>query len=153
MSDSFRAHSAGYLLNHIARQFALLLHERLKPLGIAPAQFPILLELWQQDGQSQQALVERAELSQATIANTLARMERDGLICREPNPDDARSRLIYLSDSARSLETAAVAAAAEINREALAALNDDEQTAFLDMAARVVAQQQRMLGKAPLEGD
>jgi len=70
MSESFRAHSAGYLLNHIARQFALLLHERLKPLGIAPAQFPILLELWQQDGQSQQALVERAELSQATIANT-----------------------------------------------------------------------------------
>jgi len=34
MSDSFRAHSAGYLLNHIARQFALLLHERLKPLAV-----------------------------------------------------------------------------------------------------------------------
>lgn len=91
-------------MNHIARQFAILLGEGLKPLGIAPAQFPILLELWQKDGLSQQELVERADLKQATIANTLARMERDGLITREPNPDDARSRLIMLTEQARALQ-------------------------------------------------
>ena len=97
MDEVFKTESAGYLMNHIARQFAILLGEGLKPLGIAPAQFPILLELWQKDGLSQQELVERADLKQATIANTLARMERDGLITREPNPDDARSRLIMLT--------------------------------------------------------
>lgn len=101
MNEVFKTESAGYLMNHIARQFAILLGEGLKPLGIAPAQFPILLELWQKDGLSQQELVERADLKQATIANTLARMERDGLITREPNPDDARSRLIMLTQQAR----------------------------------------------------
>lgn len=85
MNDSFKNQSAGYLMNHIARQFAILLSEGLKPLGIAPAQFPILIELWNKDGLSQQELVERADLKQATIANTLARMERDGLITREPS--------------------------------------------------------------------
>ena len=46
MDEVFKTESAGYLMNHIARQFAILLGEGLKPLGIAPAQFPILLELW-----------------------------------------------------------------------------------------------------------
>ena len=45
MDEVFKTESAGYLMNHIARQFAILLGEGLKPLGIAPAQFPILLEL------------------------------------------------------------------------------------------------------------
>jgi len=49
VNDSFKDQSAGYLMNHIARQFAILLSEGLKPLGIAPAQFPILIELWNKD--------------------------------------------------------------------------------------------------------
>lgn len=114
-------------MNHIARQFAILLGEGLKPLGIAPAQFPILLELWQKDGLSQQELVERADLKQATIANTLARMERDGLITREPNPDDARSRLIMLTEQARALQQQSTEIAQAINQTALSDLSANEQ--------------------------
>ena len=76
VDEVFKTESVGYLMNHIARQFAILLGEGLKPLGITPAQFPILLELWQKDGLSQQELVERTDLKQATIANTLARGAR-----------------------------------------------------------------------------
>lgn len=107
VDEVFKTESAGYLMNHIARQFAILLGKGLKPLGIAPAQFPILLELWQKDGLSQQELVERADLKQATIANTLARMERDGLITREPNPDDPAQPPDY-ADGASSRLAAAV---------------------------------------------
>lgn len=131
-------------MNHIARQFAILLGEGLKPLGIAPAQFPILLELWQKDGLSQQELVERADLKQATIANTLARMERDGLITREPNPDDARSRLIMLTEQARALQQSTEIAQA-INQTALSDLSANEQKLFLEMAAKIVARQQEMI--------
>ena len=130
MNDSFKDQSAGYLMNHIARQFAILLSEGLKPLGIAPAQFPILIELWNKDGLSQQELVERADLKQATIANTLARMERDGLITREPNPEDARSRLIMLTEHARALQSSSTEIAKAINQESLADLSADEQKLF-----------------------
>ena len=80
-----KTQSAGYLSNHLARLFALLLHNALKPLGVSPAYMPILLELWQADNLSQQDLVVRCDLSQATVANTLSRMERDGLIQRLPH--------------------------------------------------------------------
>ncbi|MCF7522093.1 MarR family transcriptional regulator [Neisseria sp. ZJ106] len=143
-----RLHSAGYLMNHIARQFAILLSEGLKPLGISPAQFPILLTLWEQDGLSQQELVEIADLKQATIANTLSRMERDGLIVRKDNPNDARSRLIFLSETAKSLQAQATRIAQNINREALSELSADEQTAFLNMLGKVVEQQKKMIGGA-----
>ena len=132
-------------MNHIARQFAILLGEGLKPLSIAPAQFPILLELWQKDGLSQQELVERADLKQATIANTLARMERDGLITREPNPDDARSRLIMLTEQARALQQQSTEITQGINQTALSDLSADEQKLFLEMAAKIVARQQEMI--------
>lgn len=147
MNDNFKIESAGYLMNHIARQFAILLNEGLKPLGIAPAQFPILVELWQKDGLSQQELVERADLKQATIANTLARMERDGLISREPNPEDARSRLIMLTDQARRLQQQSTAIAQQINQAALADLSEEEQSLFLTMAAKIIARQQAMIAK------
>ena len=145
MNEVFKTESAGYLMNHIARQFAILLSEGLKPLGIAPAQFPILIELWNKDGLSQQELVERADLKQATIANTLARMERDELITREPNPDDARSRLIMLTEQARALQQQSTEIAKAINQTALSDLSADEQKLFLEMAAKIVARQQEMI--------
>ena len=148
MDEVFKTESAGYLMNHIARQFAILLGEGLKPLSIAPAQFPILLELWQKDGLSQQELVERTDLKQATIANTLARMERDGLITREPNPDDARSRLIMLTEQARALQQQSTEIAKAINQTALSDLSADEQKLFLEMTAKIVARQQEMIAVA-----
>ncbi|UXZ04392.1 MarR family winged helix-turn-helix transcriptional regulator [Moraxella nasicaprae] len=142
-----RLQSAGYLMNHIARQFAILLHEGLKPLGISPAQFPILLSLWETDGLSQNELVEIADVAQATIANTLARMERDGLIERRENPKDARSRLIFLTDHAKALQASATHIAQNINMGALSVLDDEEKHAFLLMLNKVLAKQKEMIQK------
>ena len=75
VTDTFdRARSAGYLANHMARLFAQRLHERIRPLGLAPAQFMTLLALWEEDGLTQRDLFERLDVEQATMANTLARM-------------------------------------------------------------------------------
>ena len=52
-------------------------------------------------------------VEQATVANTLARMQRDGLIERIPHPDDKRAKIITLTALGRSLEARAVEAAAE----------------------------------------
>ncbi|MBF0803098.1 MULTISPECIES: MarR family winged helix-turn-helix transcriptional regulator [Neisseria] len=138
--------SAGYLINHLARQFAILLSERLKPLDLAPAQFPILLHLWKQDGLSQHELVEKAELRQATIANTLARMERDNLIVRVAHPNDARVRLIKLTEKSKTLEQAATEIAQTINQQALSVLDENERQQFLLMMQKIIAQQKKMMG-------
>ena len=84
-------------------------------------------------------------MKQATIANTLARMERDGLITRKPNPEDARSRLIMLTERARALQSSSTEIAKAINQEALAVLSADEQKLFLEMAQKIILKQQKMI--------
>ena len=83
--------SAGYLINHMARLFAQELTARIKPLGLTTGTFPALLELWDQDGLTQKQLVTRLGIEQATMANTLNRMERDGLVTRRKDPKDGRA--------------------------------------------------------------
>lgn len=136
--------SAGYLANHMARLFANGLHQRIAPLGIAPAQFMALLELWEEsEGLTQRVLVERLDVEQATMANTLNRMQRDGLIKKKPHPNDKRAQLICLTKKAIDLKSDAVAAAAAQNKLALASLTDDEHQQFLTLMTKVIASMQR----------
>ncbi len=136
--DFKKAESAGYLANHMARLFANALHDRIRPLGLAPAQFMTLLELWEEDGLTQKDLVRRLDIEQATMANTLKRMERDGLIVRQENPADRRAQLIRLTDRARALREDATTCAGEVNGIALAGLSDDERRALIRTMARVI---------------
>ncbi len=130
--------SAGYLANHMARLFAQRLQERIRPLGLAPAQFMTMLELWAEDGLTQADLVARLDVEQATMANTLARMERDGLIKRTPHPDDGRARQNWLTQKGKSLQKPATQAAMAQNKAALRSLSRDEQAVFLDYMRRTI---------------
>ncbi|STZ64039.1 Multiple antibiotic resistance protein marR [Moraxella lacunata] len=138
--------SLGYLTNMIARQFAQLIGQELAPLGLNPAYLPVLFELWDGQELTQQELTEKSSVSQATMANTLGRMERDGLIERLPNPNDARSRLIRLTSAALAKKDNCVAAAQKINNGVLEALDEQEIKAWLDIMNKVVQRQKQMLG-------
>lgn len=131
--------SAGFQVNHMARLFARGLQRRITPLGITIGQFPILLELWENDGITQKALVEKLDLEQATLAATLTRMERDGLIRRTRHPGDARSQQIWLTDRARALRDGAYRAANDQNAYALAPLTEAERARFMELAERIIA--------------
>ena len=101
--DFDKSQSPGYLINHVARLFARGLAARIKPLGITIGTFPVLLELWEEDGLTQKQLVERLDIEQATMANTLSRMERDGLIVRKKDEADGRVQRIGRASCTRPL--------------------------------------------------
>ena len=130
--------SAGYLANHMARIFAQGLTARIKPLGLTTGTFPALLELWETDGLTQKQLIERLDIEQATMANTLARMERDGLIVRKKDANDGRAQRVWLTDRARALRDPAIAAAEEENAMRLGALTEDERNQFLALMQKVI---------------
>ncbi|MHA1522773.1 MAG: MarR family winged helix-turn-helix transcriptional regulator [Alphaproteobacteria bacterium] len=130
--------SAGYLANHMARLFARGLQQRVQPLGLAPAQFMTLLELWNEDGLTQKQLVSRLDVEQATMANTIARMERDGLVERKAHPKDRRAQSIFLTAKSKDVKRNAVEAAKRQNQTALAGFSADERSAFLQYMHRVI---------------
>ncbi|MGB5831292.1 MAG: MarR family transcriptional regulator [Thiohalocapsa sp.] len=137
--DFIKDQSAGYLANHLARLFARHLQGRIKPLGLTTGTFPALLVLWESDGLTQRELTEHLDIEQPTMANTLARMERDGLIVRKKDPADARARRIWLTDKARDLRAPAIAAAVQVNSDALAGLSEADRGQFIALMGRIIA--------------
>lgn len=136
---SFRDSSAGYLINDLARQFANALQARIRPLGLSTGVFPVLVHLWEHDGLTQSDLVARVGVEQATMANTLARMQRDGLVKRRRDDRDGRIRRNWLTEHAKSLRDPAIAAAEEVNRTALSGLSVEERALFLALLAKAIA--------------
>lgn len=145
-----RDNSAGYLANHLARLFARELQAHIKPLGLSTGTFPALLVLWEADGLTQRELIECLDIEQPTMANTLARMERDGLIQRRRDAVDGRVQRVWLTERARALEGPATAAAETVNADALAGLAPDERAAFRATMRRIIA---RLQGAGIATGD
>lgn len=134
-----RDKSAGYMTNWAARLFARAIDRRLKPLGLSSAHMPVMFALGDGREMSQKALAQAAAIEQPTMAATLVRMERDGLVQRRPDPGDRRAMLFSLTPQAAEKADAVHAAAVEVNARALSALAPQEREAFLGMLARVVA--------------
>jgi DNA-binding MarR family transcriptional regulator len=130
-----REESPGYMTNLAARSLEQALHRRIAPYGVVPGQFAQLLALYDRDGQTQAELCEEVRIEQPTMARTLARMERDGLIERRADPTDRRRVLIFLTERARRLRASLYAAAEEVN--ALATRGQDRQALLQALAAIV----------------
>ena len=134
-----RQRSAGYMTNWAARLFARAMDRRLKAIGMSSGQMPVLFALGDGGALPQKRLAELAALEQPTMAATLARMERDGLVERKPNPRDGRSALFSLTPTAMDKAKTVREAVVSINGRALSGLSEEEQAAFMDMMRRIVA--------------
>lgn len=131
--------SAGHLTNRAARLFARRIDDKLKVLGLSSGQLPVLFALSSGEALSQKALVELAAIEQPTMAATLSRMERDGLVVRQPDPRDGRGSLIRLTPTAMKKLPDVRAAIHDGNAEALAGFSDTERALYLDMLRRILA--------------
>lgn len=133
-----RTDSAAYLTAQLAKAFSRALHKKASALGFSPGQFPVLLELWNEDGITQRQLLDRLDIEQATLANTLVRMQRDGLINRKPHPTDKRAQIIELTTHGRSLETQAIAAAQDADELAFSGFRRFERELLLEYVQRAL---------------
>jgi MarR family transcriptional regulator for hemolysin len=132
-----REQSAGYLVNWAGRLFVRAIERRLAGGNAGP--MPVFFALADGGTLSQTALARWASVEQPTMANTLNRMERDGLIVRTPDPDDRRSALISLSKLGRQRAKEALESAFAVNDLALAGFKPAERDAFFDLLRRVIA--------------
>lgn len=127
------------LIGIAARQLARINEERLRPLGLAVAQIPVVVALKDGGAISQKELARMAGVEQPSMAQLLARMERDGLIARAPNPDDGRSSLISLTPKAMaSLDTGRRALLAG-DADAIRDMSAEEVDLLKQLLRRVIA--------------
>ena len=129
----------GHLISLAARGFARLSEARLKPLGFGVGHLPVLVALREGRASTQRDLARFAKTEQPPMAQMLARMERDGLIARTPDPADRRSSHITLTALAEARMPDAVAVLLRGNQEALRGFTDAEAGQLVDLLTRLIA--------------
>ena len=127
------------LIATAARLLARIADARFRDIGISVSQLPVLVALKDGASLSQKELTRRAGVEQPSMAQLLARMERDGVIRRKPDPADGRSSLISLTARTMKLIDPARAIMAQGNRDALAGFNDREVRQLVALLQRVIA--------------
>jgi MarR family transcriptional regulator for hemolysin len=127
----------GYWINRVSRDLVREGDARLRPLGFSMGQLPVLRALAPGPALMQRDLAREAGVEQPTMAELLRRMERDGVIERQANPDDGRGALISLAPRSRSRLKKARAALIEGERAATAGLTEDERRQLRGLLRRV----------------
>jgi DNA-binding MarR family transcriptional regulator len=100
----------GFLLAKASQRWNELLGQAFKERGhgrVRPAYGSLLLPLWEEDGLRMGELARRARLSKQTMTTMVRLMERDGLVRREPDPDDGRASRVRLTPRAKRLKPVA----------------------------------------------
>jgi DNA-binding MarR family transcriptional regulator len=123
----------GFLLAKASQRWNELLAAGFAAHGFAevrPSYGSVLLPLFEEDGLRMGQIAERARLSKQTMTTMVRLCERDGLVVRRRDAEDARAFRIYLTDGAKDFRPAAEAVLGELHNTVLAALGEPKRAAL-----------------------
>ncbi len=138
--------SVGQMVNRAARLLRRLADKRMAPLGLTSGYLPVLTALMPGVALSQKTLTEQAGIEQPTMAATLGRMERDGVIKRQPDPGDRRSSLFSLTPATRQKMVTIAAVVEGINEDVLTSFATADRLRLYEMLAQMIAAVEKALG-------
>lgn len=96
----------------IIAQLSQALLGKVLPDGVHPSHFAIMNHLVRLgDGKPPVRIASAMQVTKATMTHSLAVLEKRGLIETRPSAEDARSKLVYLTEAGRSFHAEAIAGA------------------------------------------
>lgn len=112
--------SPGYLLWCVTLSWQRAVTAALRPLGVTHVQFVVLVSAWWLHGQgsapSQVELARHAALDVKMTSQVVRTLEAKGLLARDPDPADARTRRLRPTDAGVTLARRAVVVVEEVDR-------------------------------------
>jgi DNA-binding MarR family transcriptional regulator len=110
----------GFLLALASRRWNETLERRFAAAGygeVRASYGSLLVPLFEEDGLRLSELARRAHLSKQTLTTMARLLERDGLISRRPDPEDARATRVFLTERAKAFRAVAETVLAELDAE------------------------------------
>jgi DNA-binding MarR family transcriptional regulator len=107
----------GFLFAKATQRWNELLQERFCAAGwgaVRPSYGSILVPLFEEDALRMGELARQARLSKQTMTTMVRLLERDGLVCRDPDPHDGRAYRVILTAKARRFEPVAQSTLSEL---------------------------------------
>jgi DNA-binding MarR family transcriptional regulator len=132
-ADSVDTGNLGFLLAKASQHWNELLAEGFAERGfseVRPSYGSVLLPLLERDGLRMGQIAERARLAKQTMTTLVRLCERDGLVYRERDPDDARAFRIHLTERAKDFRPVAGEILRELDNNVLVALGQRQRDAL-----------------------
>lgn len=128
LSEYFRLFNEIGIIGQLSRA---LLEARLPP-GFVMAQFSVLNHLVRVgDGRTPLAIAQAFQVPKNSMTHSLAVLERAGLIEMRANPQDGRSKLVYITDAGRQFRDETIGAFAPDVARIASAFPPDRVAALL----------------------
>lgn len=133
MLDDQIGHMLRQAYHSASRHFA----ERLKPYGMKPQQFATLARLRELGATSQNCLGDAVGMPRANIHAMVERLKAKGLVETKPDPNDARRRVISLTDEGEALVRTLIPLDLASTEDALANLTARERKQLYRLLRRI----------------
>jgi DNA-binding MarR family transcriptional regulator len=127
------------LVARLCRAHRSRMAERLRAHGLHCGPDRLLLTLHGTGGLRQNELAERLAVEPPTVSRLVQRLERDGLVRRTDDPEDARAVQVELTDAGHAKRKQVAACWAEHEDDLAAALDADEADTLRHLLQKVLA--------------
>ncbi|MGH6626521.1 MAG: MarR family winged helix-turn-helix transcriptional regulator [Burkholderiaceae bacterium] len=119
----------GFLIHDVSRLRRSAFDRCLKHLNVTRSQWWVLAYLSRQDGMTQSQLAEELDLGKVAIGGLIDRLEKSGLLRREPDATDRRVNRVFLEPQSRQLISKMRKVSHQMNEVILRGIPDAELTA------------------------
>ena len=133
----------GFLTNRIARLIVQNIEPQMEELGY---HFPsscigVMADLWSTDGISQKELGISLIKTKSSINKMVAALEENGMIEKKIDPNDARGRLIFLTQKGRDMQQVIVNKSLEMEKVWLSNMKKED----IEITKKVLAEMYQSL--------
>ncbi|AYO31098.1 MarR family transcriptional regulator [Biomaibacter acetigenes] len=127
-----------FITNKASKMMADAFNERLMLHGITRVQWIALYYLGKYEGINQKELAEKMNIKSSTVARLLDRMEKDGLVKRQENPEDRRVTKIRLTEKGKELREKFLPEGEKMSEIFSRGLTDEELEVFTRVLKKMV---------------
>lgn len=128
-------------VERLSRLLAKRTDDSLREAGLRAAHLPVLAALKDGDGKTQKELAILTDVEQPSMAQLLARMERDGLITRTASSHDRRSSIVTLPPDAMGRLEPGRDVLRRVDEDACACLSEDERDTLVRLLTKLIEDQ------------
>lgn len=129
--------SIGFLIHDVARMMRWNFDRQAQGLGLTRAQWSVLAHLKRNNGAQQKVLAELMDVKPITLARHIDRLEQQGWVQRRDDPDDRRSKRLYLLPRAEPQLKLMQNLGQKVRKQALAGISEQEEHLLTELLTRI----------------
>lgn len=122
----------------IAREHRKTVEKRICSLGIHPSQHHFLMCIAKNGACTQQSIAEAMEISAATVAVSIKKLEKGGYIEKRIRQSDGRSNVIVLTKKGEDVVTQSREMFERVDEEMFASVTEEEQQQLHNLMERII---------------